>query len=187
MTGWCTIMACRSGPATGSSAPWSGHTIWARERIDLKQALLEETGRDIDVDQDEIMDIVLGRRLWPTTFDFDGLKALWTEFGNEVAAAEEKLAGPGPVEQTLEALLAEARTWLRGRVSRSAGQERLSACDAMRTRAGLKPAPTPVFLRHASWATGTRRVQALDCPDETWRGDRRSPLRRSSRRRQGES
>ena len=82
------------------------------EQINLKQALLEETGRDIDVDQDEIMDIVLGRRLWPTTFDFDGLRALWTEFGNEVAAAEEKLAQPGPVERTLEALLAEARTWL---------------------------------------------------------------------------
>ena len=81
-------------------------------QIDLKQALLEETGRDIDVDQDEIMDIVLGNRLWPTTFDFDGLKAMWTEFGNEVAAAEEKLAQPGPVERTLEALLAEARAWL---------------------------------------------------------------------------
>ena len=58
------------------------------------------------------MDIVLGRRLWPTTFDLDGLKALWTEFGSEVAAAEEKLAQPGPVERTLEALLAEARAWL---------------------------------------------------------------------------
>ena len=47
----------------------------------------------------------------------------------------------------------------------------------MRTRAGLKPAPTPVFLRHASRVTGTWRVQALDCPDETCKGDRRSPLR----------
>ena len=34
---------------------------------------------------------------------------MWTEFGNEVAAAEEKLAQPGPVERTLEALLADAR------------------------------------------------------------------------------
>ena len=58
------------------------------------------------------MDIVLGRRLWPTTFDFDALKALWTELGNEVAAAEKELAGLGPVERTLEALLAEARAWL---------------------------------------------------------------------------
>ena len=40
------------------------------------------------------------------------LKALWTEFGDEVAAAEEKLAQPGPVERTLEVLLAEARAWL---------------------------------------------------------------------------
>ncbi|MDE0214289.1 MAG: hypothetical protein OXN22_09445, partial [Deltaproteobacteria bacterium] len=81
-------------------------------QIDLKKALLEETGRDLDVDQDEIMDIVLGRRLWPTTFDFERLRDLWAEFGREVAAAEEKLTDENPVERTLEALLAEARAWL---------------------------------------------------------------------------
>ena len=81
-------------------------------RIDLKQALLEETGRDIDVDQDEIMDLVLGRRLWPTAFDFDRLRELWTEFGEEVAAAKAKLGDENPVERTLAALLAEARAWL---------------------------------------------------------------------------
>jgi hypothetical protein len=32
-------------------------------------------GLDAAVDQDEIADIVIGRTLWPTTFDFEMLRA----------------------------------------------------------------------------------------------------------------
>jgi argininosuccinate lyase len=82
---------------------------------DIKTLLREETGRDIDVDQNEIMDIVLGRRLWPTTFDLDTLSTIWSGFDERTSAAERALQSPGPVEHAANVLIAEAKAWLEDR------------------------------------------------------------------------
>lgn len=79
---------------------------------DLKALLKEQTGRDIDLDQDEIMDIVLGRRLWPTTFDIPTVRRLWQGFAERSAAAETAVQAPGPVERAIAALIADAKAWL---------------------------------------------------------------------------
>jgi len=81
--------------------------------MDLKMVLREETGRDIDVDQQEIMDIILGNTIWPTTFDSERVKALWSELDETVKEAERAVAGPGPVEQAISSVLDEARAWLK--------------------------------------------------------------------------
>lgn len=80
--------------------------------IDLNKMLEDELGRPFSVDQSEIMDIVKVNRIWPSMFDFPMLRETLKEYEGKVKAAEEKSAGEGPVEQALEALLAEARGWL---------------------------------------------------------------------------
>jgi argininosuccinate lyase len=80
---------------------------------DLRALLRQETGRDIDVDQQEIMDIVLGKRLWPTTFDFPVLRKTATDYQQKAAAATNKFAGPSVVERAAEKLLADAQAWLK--------------------------------------------------------------------------
>lgn len=80
--------------------------------LDLRELLRRETGRDIDVDQREIMDIVLGKRLWPTTFDVPMLRATVAQYRQKADAAAERFAGPGIVEQAAEQVLADARAWL---------------------------------------------------------------------------
>jgi argininosuccinate lyase len=79
---------------------------------DIKALLLSETGRDIAVDQDEIMDIVLGRKLWPTTFDFKTLRDIVAGFDQRVATAQRSLEAPSPVERSIEALVSETKAWL---------------------------------------------------------------------------
>ena len=81
---------------------------------DLRALIKAETGRDVDVDQGEIMDIVLGRRFWPTTFDFPELRKVHAELSAKAEAAVAASAGPGPVETSLAAVLASARAWLAG-------------------------------------------------------------------------
>jgi argininosuccinate lyase len=78
---------------------------------DLKQVLKAETGRDIDVDQDEIMDIVLGRRIWPTTFDPQMLRDTLSAFEQKALAVSRTYDEPSRVRQAIDSLLREARAW----------------------------------------------------------------------------
>jgi argininosuccinate lyase len=80
--------------------------------LDLRDLLKRETGRDIDVDQLEIMDIVQGKRLWPTTFDFPMLRETVAQYRDKARAATEAFARPSVVEQATERVLADARAWL---------------------------------------------------------------------------
>ena len=80
--------------------------------LDLRDLLKRETGRDIDVDQLEIMDIVQGKRLWPTTFDFPMLRETVAQYRDKARAATEAFARPSVVERATERVLADARAWL---------------------------------------------------------------------------
>jgi argininosuccinate lyase len=79
--------------------------------LDLRELLRRETGRDIDVDQREIMDIVLGKRLSPTTFDLPILRETAAAYREKSAAASRKFAGPSVVERAADQVLADARAW----------------------------------------------------------------------------
>jgi argininosuccinate lyase len=81
--------------------------------LDLRELLRRETGRDIDVDQQEIMDIVLGKRLSPTTFDLPMLRETAATYREKAAAATGKFAGPSAVERAADRVLADARAWLK--------------------------------------------------------------------------
>jgi argininosuccinate lyase len=80
--------------------------------LDLKALLRAETGRDIAIDQQEILDIVLGKTTWPTTFDFAGLRAIWSSFAQKLEDAEKAVTGPSPAERATRALVAEAKAWV---------------------------------------------------------------------------
>jgi argininosuccinate lyase len=80
--------------------------------LDLKELLRRETGCDIDVDQQEIMDIVLGKRLSPTTFDLPMLRETAAIYREKSAAAAKKFAGASVVERAAGQVLADARVWL---------------------------------------------------------------------------
>jgi argininosuccinate lyase len=81
-------------------------------RIDLKAILRAETGRDIDIDQDEIFDIVLGKHIWPTTFDPKMLQETLAKYQGLAAVAEAKFGGPSVIETAIDKLVGEARAWL---------------------------------------------------------------------------
>jgi argininosuccinate lyase len=81
--------------------------------LDLRELLRRETGRAIDVDHQEIMDVVLGKRLSPTTFDLPMLRETAATYREKSAAATEKFAGPSVVERAAERVLADARAWLK--------------------------------------------------------------------------
>jgi argininosuccinate lyase len=78
----------------------------------LKAMLKEETGRDIDVDQSEIMDIVLGRKFWPTTFDVPMLRETWAGFDRRISAALRALEARNPIDQAVDKVIADARAWV---------------------------------------------------------------------------
>jgi argininosuccinate lyase len=80
--------------------------------IDLNAVLEQELGRKFAIDQNEIMDIVLGGRLWPTTFDFPQLRQTWESYRDKANAAAAKLKGPSVPEQAVNRLVDEARGWL---------------------------------------------------------------------------
>ncbi len=82
-------------------------------KLDLKAILKAETGRDIDVDQDEILDIVLGKRLWPTTFDPPMLRETLADCERKTAAAEKTFGGEGGVERAIAGLRLEAAAFLK--------------------------------------------------------------------------
>jgi hypothetical protein len=78
---------------------------------DLNALLRAETGTDFSIDQSEIMDIVLGRVLWPTTIDETGLRKVWDEMDGKARAAEQAFAGEGAVHRAFESLLRDARSF----------------------------------------------------------------------------
>ncbi|MFL6797209.1 MAG: lyase family protein [Xanthobacteraceae bacterium] len=80
--------------------------------LDLRAMLREETGREINVDQQEIMDIVLGKRLTPSTFDLPMLHATAATYREKAAAATSRFSGPSVVERAAEQVLTDARRWL---------------------------------------------------------------------------
>lgn len=81
---------------------------------DLNAALREETGKDFNVDQDEIMNIVLGKVIWPTTIDKPELKRIWGDLNSKGQAAAKAFSGSSVVAQALEAVVSEARTFAAG-------------------------------------------------------------------------
>ncbi len=80
--------------------------------VDLNAMLEKELGRPFSVDQDEIMDIVLVKKIWPSMFDFPMLRETLAEYEQKAEAATQKAGGESPVERAITALLAEARGWL---------------------------------------------------------------------------
>jgi argininosuccinate lyase len=80
--------------------------------IDLNVMLEEELGRPFAIDQNEIMDIVLVKRIWPSMFDFPMLHKMQAEYEKKSEAATKSAGGEGTVERAIESLLAEARAWL---------------------------------------------------------------------------
>jgi argininosuccinate lyase len=81
-------------------------------RLDLNQMLEKELGRPFAINQDEIMDIVLVKRTWPSMFDFPMLHETLAEYERKAEAATTRSKDEGAVERAIEALLAEARGWL---------------------------------------------------------------------------
>jgi argininosuccinate lyase len=81
-------------------------------RIDLNRMLEEELGRPFAIDQDEIMDIVLVKRIWPSMFDFPMLRETLADYERRAEAATKSAGGKGAVERAIDALFAEAREWL---------------------------------------------------------------------------
>jgi argininosuccinate lyase len=80
--------------------------------LDLKKMLKDETGRDFDVDQDEIMKIVLGETIWPTTIDKEALVATWSDLDVQARQAVTDFSAPGPTESALEQVVEEARAFV---------------------------------------------------------------------------
>jgi argininosuccinate lyase len=80
--------------------------------IDLNQMLEQELGRPFAIDQNEIMDIVLVKRIWPSMFDFPMLRETLADYEGKAATATKNSAGKSAVEQAIDALLVEARDWL---------------------------------------------------------------------------
>lgn len=82
------------------------------EKFDLGAALARETGRPVVVDQDEIMDMVLGVRQPDNTIDVASRRAVLSQSEIAVREAAAAAAQPGVVERATRALIAEAEHWL---------------------------------------------------------------------------
>ena len=78
---------------------------------DLNAVLREETGKDFQVDQAEIMNIVLGKIIWPTTIDGPELRRVWQEMSLKAKAATEAFAGESGVKQALDKVVRDARAF----------------------------------------------------------------------------
>jgi hypothetical protein len=59
------------------------------------------------------MDIVLGKRFWPTTFDLPMLRETAAIYREKSAAATKTFAGPSVIERAGDQVLADARAWLK--------------------------------------------------------------------------
>ncbi|HTO60332.1 MAG TPA: lyase family protein [Bradyrhizobium sp.] len=80
--------------------------------VDLNQMLEQELGRPFSIDQNEIMDIVLVKKIWPSMFDFPMLRETLGEYEKKAADAMEKSSGESAVERAIDRLLTEARDFL---------------------------------------------------------------------------
>lgn len=78
---------------------------------DLKAMLRAETGREFDVDQAEIMDIVLGKVIWPTTIDAPGLHRIWEELDGRARDAAACFAAEGVARRAMDAVVRDARAF----------------------------------------------------------------------------
>jgi len=79
---------------------------------DLNELIKSETGLEVAIDQAEITDIILGKKLSPTTFDFEMLDETWSAFNERLRAEEERLSQKSTTEVSIERLLEEAKAWL---------------------------------------------------------------------------
>jgi argininosuccinate lyase len=80
---------------------------------DLNKLIKAETGLDVAIDQAEITDIVLGKKLSPTTFDLEMLRETWNGFDQRLRAEEEKLSPTSTTEAAIERLVQEAKAWIK--------------------------------------------------------------------------
>ena len=78
---------------------------------DLNAVLRDETGKDFNVDQAEIMNIVLGKIIWPTTIDGPELRRIWQEMSVKAKAAADAFAGESGVKQALDKVVRDARAF----------------------------------------------------------------------------
>ena len=78
---------------------------------DLNEVLSKETGQTFNVDQAEIMDIVLGKIIWPTTIDAPELKRIWQDMNTKAKAAAAAFAGESIVKQALDKVVKDARAF----------------------------------------------------------------------------
>ena len=78
---------------------------------DLNAMLRAETGKDFNVDQNEIMDIVLCKIIWPTTIDTAELKVIRTDLDAKAKAATAAFAGPSVAAQALDKVVQEGRAF----------------------------------------------------------------------------
>jgi len=76
---------------------------------DLNALLTNETGRAFNVDQAEILDIIMGKIIWPTTIDILGLRQIWQEMDGKAKQAEAGFAGESVVQKALDKLVHDAR------------------------------------------------------------------------------
>ena len=83
-----------------------------RPAPNLNAMIKSETGLDVSVDQGEITDIVLGKKLSPTAFDFEMLRETWSEYDRRVRAEEGRLSSTSPTEAAIEGLSEEAKAWI---------------------------------------------------------------------------
>ena len=79
---------------------------------DLNKLIKAETGLDVAIDQTEIIDIILGKKLSPTTFDFEMLNETWSAFDRRLRAEEEKLTPTSTTDAAIERLVGEAKAWV---------------------------------------------------------------------------
>lgn len=80
---------------------------------DLNKMIKSETGLEVTVDQTEITDIVLGRKLSPTTFDFEMLHETWSAFDQRLRSQEQSVSEKSTTDAAIERLVEEARAWIR--------------------------------------------------------------------------
>ena len=79
---------------------------------DLNAELKRETGRDFNLDQAEIMDIVMGKIIWPTTIDAPALRQIWQEMTVKGQEAASMFAGDSVPKQALDKVVADARAFV---------------------------------------------------------------------------
>jgi argininosuccinate lyase len=79
---------------------------------DLNALLASDLNRPFDIDQNEIMDIVLGKRLWPTTFDQPMLRETLAVYRQKAQTAGKRLEGESVPERAVRQLVDEAALWL---------------------------------------------------------------------------